>query len=59
MAGKKRNPLNLSLPPTVAEEGGSADDLTEGSLESGVRGIQLSGVQMESLQNFLTQKKQV
>ena len=62
MAGKKRNPLNLSLPPTVVEEGardGSVDDLTEGALEEGVRGIQLSGVQMESLQNFLTQKKQV
>jgi len=62
MAGKKRNPLNLSLPPTVVEEGardGSVDDLTEGALEEGVRGIQLSGVQMESLQNFLTQKKQL
>uniref|UniRef100_A0AC34QUD5 Protein kinase domain-containing protein n=1 Tax=Panagrolaimus sp. JU765 TaxID=591449 RepID=A0AC34QUD5_9BILA len=62
MAGKKRNPLNLSLPPTVAEEGGrdgSVDDLTDGALESGVRGIQISGVQMESLQNFLSQKKQL
>lgn len=61
MAGKKRNPLNLSLPPTVVEEGGRDGNVQElpGSLEEGVQGLQLSGMQQESLKNFLKQKEKV
>uniref|UniRef100_A0A7E4US40 mitogen-activated protein kinase kinase n=1 Tax=Panagrellus redivivus TaxID=6233 RepID=A0A7E4US40_PANRE len=62
-SGKKRNPLGLSLPPTVVEEGGrdSAVEAVPGEkvIEDSLRSLHLSGNQAESLQNFLTQKQQI
>lgn len=85
-SGKRRNPLNLSLPPTVNEEGVAADEaggigaedggVQEGggskmdgsgggqkgaaaTLDSQLRQLSLSGTQMQRMNEWISQKKQV
>jgi hypothetical protein len=73
-SGKKRNPLNLSLPPTVDEEESgevvvsTESDGQEGSkvgkdgsksLDSQLRQLSLSGSQEQRMNEWISQKKQV
>uniref|UniRef100_A0A914GTG0 mitogen-activated protein kinase kinase n=1 Tax=Globodera rostochiensis TaxID=31243 RepID=A0A914GTG0_GLORO len=67
MASKRRNPLNLSLPPTVSEEGpGGADGWGEGeegaeaaSLDSKLRSLTLSEPQLQRMNEWISLKKQI
>lgn len=58
---KKRNPLNLSLPPTVNEEGGK-DENTEpkqDTLDDQLRKLALSEPQIQRMHEWMNKKKQV
>ena len=66
--GKKRNPLNLSLPPTVAEEfsgtGNAADGdasavSTEPTIDEQLQSLVLSQPQIERMQEWQTLKRQL
>lgn len=82
-SGKRRNPLNLSLPPTVSEEGVIGDGIVieaeslnaqigtkeaavaannaKGmtALDTQLRQLSLSGTQIQRMNEWITQKKQV
>lgn len=67
-SGKRRNPLNLSLPPTVNEDdgvsSGQEDGAKEGdkataSLDSQLRQLSLSGTQVQRMNEWISQKKQI
>jgi hypothetical protein len=63
-SGKKRNPLNLSLPPTVREESGreessSQSDPSEPTLDEQLQSLVLSQPQVERMNEWMTQKKQI
>jgi hypothetical protein len=63
-SAKKRNPLNLSLPPTVREESGGEDpssqsDPTEQTLDEQLQSLVLSQPQVERMNEWMTLKKQI
>ncbi|KAI6181573.1 hypothetical protein M3Y98_00843400 [Aphelenchoides besseyi] len=62
--GKKRNPLNLSLPPTVREEFGreessSQSDPSEPTLDEQLQSLVLSQPQVERMNEWMMLKKQI
>ena len=61
-SGKKRNPLNLSLPPTVNEEGSKDDTTDESNLEISIYNLQnltLSQPQVQRMNEWISQKRQI
>jgi len=60
-SGKKRNPLNLSLPPTVNEEGSKDDAVEEQppSLDDQLQKLALSQPQVQRMNEWISQKRQV
>ena len=65
-SGKRRNPLNLSLPPTVNEEGmvtdgdkAEEDKKAAESLDAQLRQLSLSGSQVQRMNEWISQKEQV
>jgi predicted Ser/Thr protein kinase len=63
-SGKRRNPLNLSLPPTVKEEPGkdessSQSDPSEPTLDEQLQSLVLSQPQVERMNEWMTLKKQI
>ncbi|KAI6240241.1 hypothetical protein M3Y99_00481700 [Aphelenchoides fujianensis] len=62
--GKKRNPLNLSLPPTVCEEFGgeessSQSDPNEPTLDEQLQSLVLSQPQVERMNEWMMRKEQI
>lgn len=61
-SGKKRNPLNLSLPPTVNEESSKDETTDESNLETSIDNLQnltLSQPQVQRMNEWISQKRQV
>lgn len=60
-SGKKRNPLNLSLPPTVKEEGvnGSAELQDTTQLQNQLQSLSLSQPQVQRMNEWKSQKRLV
>ncbi|CAD5228885.1 unnamed protein product [Bursaphelenchus okinawaensis] len=60
-SGKKRNPLGLSLPPTVKEEGSGLSDTPENKpeLAAHLQSLVLSEPQVERMNEWKDQKKQI
>ncbi|KAI1706189.1 protein kinase domain-containing protein [Ditylenchus destructor] len=61
-SGKKRNPLNLSLPPTVNEEGtkdDGADDQNKDSLNDQLQNLSLSRPQKERMSEWFSKKQKI
>lgn len=61
-SGKKRNPLNLSLPPTVNEEGtkdDGTDEQNKDSLNDQLQNLSLSRPQKERMSEWFSKKQKV
>jgi len=60
-SGKKRNLLNLSLPPTVSEEGGTRDGEQRSAepIDDQLSRMALSQPQVQRMHEWMDRKKQV